>query len=179
MNLSKLFEMQKALDDHIENQHPRLENENRFAKKLLASLVELAECANEQRGFKFWSKDQQPRLKHVRAPYMDLDDADFYNPLLEEYVDKLHFILSLGIENGFDTQPLEIDVRKQNTIEEQFLDLFYLTSIHYWFKGIKQYQLIISTFIGLGEMLGFTWEEVEQAYFTKNSINHERQYNGY
>jgi dimeric dUTPase (all-alpha-NTP-PPase superfamily) len=179
MNLTKLFEMQKALDEHIEKEHPRMENENRFAKKLLASLVELAECANEQRSWKFWSKNQQPRLKQARVSYMDLDDADFYNPLLEEFVDKLHFILSLGIENGFDTQPLEIDVRKQITIEEQFLDLFYLTSIHYWFKGIKQYQMIVSTFIGLGEMLGFTWDEVEQAYFAKNAVNHERQNNGY
>jgi dimeric dUTPase (all-alpha-NTP-PPase superfamily) len=34
-------------------------------------------------------------------------------------------------------------------------------------------------FFGLGEMLGFTWDEIEQAYFAKNKINHVRQETGY
>jgi len=34
-------------------------------------------------------------------------------------------------------------------------------------------------FIGLGEMLGFSWKQVEDAYYAKNKINHERQDAGY
>ncbi|KFZ32146.1 dUTPase, partial [Anoxybacillus flavithermus] len=34
-------------------------------------------------------------------------------------------------------------------------------------------------FLGLGEMLGFTWEQVEEAYMKKNAENHSRQERGY
>lgn len=47
MNLSKLFEMQKELDEHIEKEHPREPGEDRLAKKILALQVELGELANE------------------------------------------------------------------------------------------------------------------------------------
>jgi dimeric dUTPase (all-alpha-NTP-PPase superfamily) len=33
--------------------------------------------------------------------------------------------------------------------------------------------------LSLGEFLGFTGEEIEQAYFAKNKINHVRQETGY
>src|SRR5690606_34156375 len=65
MNLSKLFEIQRNLDDHIEREHPRQPGEERLAKKILALQVELGELANEWRGFKFWSKDQEPRTDAV------------------------------------------------------------------------------------------------------------------
>jgi dimeric dUTPase (all-alpha-NTP-PPase superfamily) len=41
------------------------------------------------------------------------------------------------------------------------------------------YDLIFSGFLGLGQMLGFTWEQIEAAYLQKNAINHERQESGY
>jgi dimeric dUTPase (all-alpha-NTP-PPase superfamily) len=61
LNLQKLFEMQRQLDEHIEKEHPRQEGEDRLAKKILALFVELGELANEHRGFKYWSNDQEPR----------------------------------------------------------------------------------------------------------------------
>src|SRR5438067_2344368 len=93
MNLEKLFQMQKVLRDRIGYNEP-----DRFNKLILAFLVELGECANEQRTWKYWSKDQAPRVNKARKPYMDLEDAEFYNPLLEEYVDGLHFVLEIGLE---------------------------------------------------------------------------------
>lgn len=41
------------------------------------------------------------------------------------------------------------------------------------------YVVVFNNFLSLGEMLGFTWEEIEQAYYDKNKINHQRQENGY
>lgn len=42
------------------------------------------------------------------------------------------------------------------------------------------YELTFNLFVGLGEKhLGFTWNQIEQAYLDKNKINHERQANGY
>ncbi|MFY0167293.1 dUTP diphosphatase, partial [Bacillus anthracis] len=35
------------------------------------------------------------------------------------------------------------------------------------------------SFLGLGKKLGFTFEEIEQGYYKKNEVNHQRQDNGY
>lgn len=67
MNLEKMFEMQKELDNRIIKEKG-LEGRDLLPGLILALQVELAECANEWRGFKFWSNDQQPRRKmHTTA----------------------------------------------------------------------------------------------------------------
>ena len=85
MKLTKLFTMQEELDSFI--QKNRDTNDDVFQAKGLALLVELAELANETRSFKFWS---------TKGP----SDNEV---ILEEYVDSIHFLLSLGINLGFET----------------------------------------------------------------------------
>lgn len=178
LNLAKLFEMQKILRDRI-----GYEGEDRFEKLILALLVELGECANEWRGFKFWSKDQTPRTRKARGPYMDLEDAEFYNPLLEEYVDGLHFVLELGLEYGLND--FKYAVLTCDSVEKQFIYLYRVATdvfassngiIHH---ALYYYRNLIQLYFGLGEMLGFIWEEVEQAYMDKNKENYARQDRGY
>jgi dimeric dUTPase (all-alpha-NTP-PPase superfamily) len=173
MNLEKLFQTQKVLHDRIGYNEP-----DRFNKLILALLVELGECANEWRGFKFWSTNQSPRTRKARAPYMDLDDADFYNPLLEEYVDCLHFIMEIGIELNVNIEDLKWEIVSnpfhKNTLTEHFKTVFTLAA-----RPEGSYYLLFNAFVGLGEFLGFEWREIEQAYFTKNKINHVRQETGY
>lgn len=202
MNLAKLFELQRQLDEHIEQQHPRQPGEDRLAKKILALQVELGELANCWRGFKYWSKDQKPRTQKVvqwkpifkleTLPDGDLITRTEYeplkvkNPLLEEYVDCLHFILSIGLEI---TEPDMLDLKRWNltkadNITEQFLWLMsdvtelYNSLCNDGFSNFD-YEFLLLRFIHLGEMLGFTWEQIEEAYMRKNAVNHERQNNGY
>ena len=214
MNLQKLFEMQAKLDAHIEQEHPVQEGEDRLAKKILALQVELGELCNCWRGFKFWSHDQEPRttdkcemcdglgndiyfagsydngtLQECSevCEYCDgTGDDDSKNPLLEEFVDCLHFILSIGLEI---TEPDMLDLKRFNlekadNITEQFLwlmaDVTDLYNCLYNDGNSKlAYEFLLLRFIHLGEMLGFTWEQIEESYFEKNRINHERQNNGY
>lgn len=161
MNLTNLFELQQSLDEHIETEHPRQEGESRANKKILALLVELGELANEWRGFKFWSKDQKPRV----------------NPLLEEYVDGIHFLLSLGLE--MKVGKLDLKPIKLSNLNEQFIGLYNAISILHIAFSDKTYHAAFAVFMGLGEMLGFSWEEIEAAYLEKNRKNHERQEFGY
>jgi dimeric dUTPase (all-alpha-NTP-PPase superfamily) len=212
MNLQKLFELQRKLDEHIEQQHPRQEGEDRLAKKILALQVELGELANEWRGFKFWSNDQEPRTE-VKIPcrfcsgagkgyfcgneYTGQKEQCIYchgtgvkkiqNRLLEEYVDCLHFILSIGLEIEFKRKP--IDIIKSHDVITQFNEMFRLVST-FWriyaetgvIKGCglyDTYEDILRTYMGLGQELGFSWKQIEEAYCRKNAINHERQENGY
>ena len=212
LDLSTLFGMQKVLDERILDKHPELTNQNNLDWKILALQVELGECANEWRGFKKWSEDREPRTKiehicpscngtgdeswklleveeqHKFEPCIECDATGKLgesNPLLEEYVDGLHFILSIGLEVGYTFSPT---TRWQaRTTTAQFNDLFHaIATLHEsletdWEETEKQenFDNLLSGFIGLGEMLGFTWDQIEQAYISKNEINHARQENGY
>ena len=161
MNIEKLTEMQRSLDTHIEQKH-MLEQDDLFDKKILALLVEAGELANETRCFKFWS--QKPSSER--------------ETILEEYVDGIHFVLSLGIECGFSPQ-MEQVMDHETTVTVQFLDVF--SSIVAFRKSCSQadYNGMFRSYLELGRKLGFTEAEIEQAYFSKNEVNYERQQNNY
>ncbi|MEV2911136.1 dUTP diphosphatase, partial [Paenibacillus larvae] len=77
MNIEKMFEMQKELDMRIIKEHG-LEGQDLLPNTVLALQVEIAELANEWRGFKHWSNNREP------------------GNTLEEYVDCLHLFLSIA-----------------------------------------------------------------------------------
>ncbi len=91
MTMKEWFEMQRKLDQYIEKEHG-LQDRSLFEEKTLALFVEIGELANETRCFKFWSKKPASDSKVI----------------LEEYVDGIHFILSLGLELGFDENTFSI-----------------------------------------------------------------------
>lgn len=162
MNLNKLFSMQEILDDRINKQH-NLQNVSLINKKILALIVELGELANETRCFKFWSK-KSPSSKEV---------------ILEEYVDCLHFILSIGLYNKY----LDIELNSLNYTDSNLTDLFLTLnlSISNFInnQSKENYVNIFNNFLFLGKLLGFTPTDIEAAYISKNEINHERQDQGY
>jgi dimeric dUTPase (all-alpha-NTP-PPase superfamily) len=172
MNLEKLFAAQKVLRDRINYNEP-----DRFNKLILALLVELGECANEWRGFKFWSVNQLPHTSAVRTPCMMEEDKEYYNPLLEEYVDVLHFVLEVGLEMGINN--FKYAVFTSDTIEKQFLFILQeITTVSIaWSR--HNYRNLLQLYLGLGQMLGFSPEQIEQGYLEKNKINHVRQETGY
>lgn len=203
MNLIKLFEIQRKLDDHIERKHPPKEGEDRLAKKILALQVELGELCNCWRGFKFWSNNREPRLKgykEIKCKWCNGSGDDGsgvcpdckcegyvykeYNPLLEEYVDCLHFILSIGLDINVDTN-INYGMTNSRDVTEQFFEVYrdvleVKESVEFEFDEVEKYRdLLVPDFLGLGKMLGFTWEQVEEAYFKKNEINHQRQASDY
>lgn len=200
MNLEKLFEMQRKLDERIEQEHPR-QGDDRLAKKILALQVELGELCNCWRGFKYWSNNQEPRLKgykEVKCKWCNGSGDDGsgvcpdckcegyvykeYNPLLEEYVDCLHFILSIGLDLGADDFLKSYDdwsYMAEKNVVKIFSKLF---KINWWIlndNSSGEYFEGFEYFMTLGRELGFTWEQIEQGYYEKNRINHERQKNGY
>lgn len=163
MNLEKLFEMQAALDHHIQEKHQLLD-EDLFNKKILALLVEVGELANETRCFKFWSIKPSSEKAVV----------------LEEFVDGVHFILSLGIECGFHKNSLIIKKKPvQTNVNEQFLLVFDHICRFQKSKAVNDYLLLFESYLALGSLLGMTDEEMEQAYFYKNEVNYQRQENNY
>lgn len=203
MNLTKLFEMQVQLDADIMANHPVQEGEDRFGKKVLALLVELGELGQEWRGFKYWSKDQQARTTK-QCPQCNTDgerydtlfkeyltcascngEGSIGNPMLEEYVDCLHFILSIGNDWDVMGHYADFKLEKVNPSDVQ-KNLFYvfsnvtaLPAASIFGKEVDAYGALLGDFLELGDALGFTGEQIEQAYYDKNKENFARQARGY
>ncbi|MBK3493544.1 dUTP diphosphatase [Viridibacillus sp. YIM B01967] len=161
MNLQKLFTMQQQLDAFIEEtQHI---TKDVFREKGLALLVELGELANETRCFKFWST-KGPSERSI---------------ILEEFVDSIHFLLSLGIKKGFD------DLEEWPTAKREgdMTDLFIQTEaavLNFIQKPERaQYEEAWILYGALAEALDFTAQDIVGAYIAKNEKNYERQRNGY
>lgn len=164
MNLETMFNMQKDLGKIGLFAY---DAPDRFDKLCLALRVEIGETANEHRGFKFWSIDQLPREK-----------------MLEELIDCVHFVLEIGIILGLDNVrdwfvESNIQIFKEPTVTEQFNLVFdYTTSVREY-PNIDCYDQLFYSIFGLGEMLGFTHEQLSQAYIDKNKVNIQRQAEGY
>jgi dimeric dUTPase (all-alpha-NTP-PPase superfamily) len=163
MQLEKLFRMQRGLDQHIEEKHG-LQNEDLFDRKVLALLVELGELANETRCFKFWS----------------IKPSSEKSVVLEEYVDGIHFILSLGIECGFQNLDYTLDMEPSTvSATEQFLLIYQEVNKFKDSKNDLDFKTLLQSYLQLGALLGISYEEMEKAYFKKNEVNYQRQQNNY
>ncbi|MCQ6266520.1 dUTP diphosphatase [Fictibacillus sp. WQ 8-8] len=161
MGFKELFEMQKHLNDRIIQEHG-LHNDDLYDQRLLALLVELGELANETRCFKYWS----------------VKPASSDSVILEEYVDGLHFILSVGLDMGMDDIEIHT-VASNEDLTGQFLSLYRLISGLQGKKDKTLFSQLFSEFIGLGQLLGFSVENIVDGYYKKNEINHQRQDEGY
>jgi len=209
MDLVKLFEAQKELDERIVKEKG-LEGVDLLPEKILALLTELGELSNEWRGFKFWSEDREPRTKERNecfhcaghgdfevepeyanhsASYVDCEKCEgsgfngTRSPLLEEYVDCLHFTLSIGLEFGdiiFDIRDMEIYFEDVEAVDitGQFITTSWLVGCLFESKALHYEQALFNV-LKLGELLGFTTDQIETSYYEKNKINHSRQENNY
>ncbi|MFB5555884.1 dUTP diphosphatase [Bacillus cytotoxicus] len=173
MNLTKLFDIQAGLKKHI-----GYKGEDKFPKMMLAMLVEFMECANDWQGFKYWKKQNKPK-----------------ETLLEEYVDGWHFVLETGLDLLENDQiialPKEVSIEcipfynKRSDIVMQYKEL--IRTVFDLESEVDEgcdyldveYQALVEQYLLLGELLGFTEEQIEQAYMKKNRVNHQRQDEGY
>lgn len=168
-----------------------------FDQKITALHTELGELANNHRGFKYWSEDQEPRTEEIdsyeRTYYSpstwqpDFSKPIFKNPLLEEYVDGLHFVVSLGVDVGVNPHnPPSTRLRELEGVEQSFnyvhkcvSDLW--SNIHFDFGNNRRslWEKLYVHFMDLGKRLGFTDEQILEAYMEKNQVNHDRQNSHY
>ncbi|MEK5416323.1 dUTP diphosphatase [Paenibacillus sp. FSL L8-0708] len=195
LTLEQMFEMQKVLDARIIKEKG-LEGVDLLPNTILALQVEIGELANEWRGFKHWSKNQKPRTRAVRSLGVDdigVERGEAYNPLLEEYVDCLHFFLSIARQLNLPADDLYIpdDVAELKTVV-LFTEILhnvgmiiggeFLVGGYERFKDEQRhfFRGALACFYSLGEQrLGFSFEQITEAYAAKNKVNHDRQSNGY
>jgi len=164
MNLTKLFKTQAELDKKI-IEEKGLQGQDLLEPKILAMQTEIGELANEiPREFKFWSNKENN-----------------YEKALIEFVDILHFALSIG--NLLEIKPSEVKRQriKKMGIVRTLIDMQIGAGVLMYRHQSPEsnYLKFFNQLLHLGSMLGFTRNEIEQAYYQKNKINHERQANGY
>lgn len=155
MNLQKLFELQQALNDRIVAEH-NLKGDSLLPKQLLALHVELGELANETNCFKYWS-NKGPSDKSI---------------ILEEYVDCLHFILTIGLNKKYSDIEISSTPSEYNLID-QFLNLYIDVNDLLIASSKDHYITLFEDFLSLGVTLGFSENDIEEAYLIKNSKHFE------
>lgn len=162
MNIKKMLEAQKELDKA--NMEKGGLTEYPLDMVQTAYRVELGELLQEWKQFKYWklNKGEIDREK-----------------MLEEWADCMHFALSLENYNicpnegyyDYIAKHAEEDVEKYLYAEN---DIYIVLK-----RCFTDFDYIVEYTIILGLKLGFTLEELEQAYWKKNKINWERIEGGY
>lgn len=211
MKLEQLYEMQKALDARI-IKDKGLEGQDLLPNTVLALQVEIGELANEWRVFKHWSNDREPRrevkchacrargyfefgegAEKEPCTYCEGTGIQERDPLLEEYVDCLHFFLSIARQIDLPAEELYVwEDQAEGETSVLFSDILINVGLILgdrilvnaptdnakWQREHLRSALFV--FYALGEQrLGLTYEEIAEAYVAKNRTNHDRQANGY
>jgi len=162
--LPSLLEKQQELDDYIMRERG-FTHEETIEQRKLAFVVELAELAQEWRGFKYWSDNQQPSDK-----------------MIEEYVDVLHFALSLHnhyapeVVVTLDEEAIQEYVKQTKTFVTRLL-LGLLENSNE--TEIYSDGEMLAGVLVLSYALGLMPDDILKEYDRKYQINIERQNNGY
>src|SRR5699024_4861024 len=160
MNLNSLLSKQKQLDEHIVNEKG-LHGQDNYLNKLVSLSVELGECKNEYpETFKFWSNKKNDRKKG-----------------LVEFVDCIHFAISIALEIGYK-EHIYIQTTPKD-LNRLYLGLQNIVSTLSVDKDKRHIETLLNNLISLGYQLGFTEDDVLNAYEDKNKENHRRQETNY
>lgn len=177
MLMEVLYKNQKELDLNIIKTNNICEKEtDLLTKKFLAALVELGEFAEE-------IKDR------VKALY--------------EYVDTLHFLLSINndlelnymcdieFESIYNSSRFELDATRSGEIVDFIMNFTNLANatrcFKYWSTKKSEdknrlkdlYAVTLWSFFSIGNFEGYTADEIIEAYKTKRLENFKRQQEGY
>ena len=160
-DLIDLYQKQRELDEEIAVNHGVSYASTRN-KRTLALLVELGEFANATRTFKYWSNKPSESKERV----------------LDEFADGLHFLLSLGIDQGFDVKNIEVE-DDNSSLTDNLLMTYELTSKFYSAQNLSNYLEAFKSYLRALFKLGFSWLEAKDAYYKKLKENHVRQETNY
>ena len=156
--INEMIEMQKALDKAIYKEHGTQFD----AEKCRTAIIdELGELTHELKAnWCWWKKTQKP-----------VDNAK----VLEELVDVWHFVMCYTYhlndeEEYFVNEYYDLMKEEANDCESEY-------SMHVF--AVLKSNFTIETLLVLSEHLGFTIDDIYNAYISKNKINYERLASGY
>ena len=153
----ELIKAQAELDNHIALEKS-IYMPDKIIERIIALQVEFNELLNEiPHIFKYWSNKKMNREK-----------------ALEEYVDGLHFLLSIANDLGIK----DYEYKQPKTYDLRVLVLG-INNMISRLPQSKEFQQLMDHYWKFGQQLNFTEDEIVQAYYSKNEVNHARQVEGY
>ena len=156
----KQLELEKFVCQNIGMEWDEFSSVPMTDKRVFAFKVELAEFSNETGWFKYWKQS------HV------MDRA----ATLEEFADCIHFMVAIGLHRKYNKFVPELEWKQWL---ERPDDLLYTSIMENGIASSGNWKRCFEQFIAIGYRLGFTLEEIENAYLEKNKKNIERQINKY
>ncbi|AGY48315.1 nucleoside triphosphate pyrophosphohydrolase [Bacillus phage Slash] len=160
MKLEKLFALQSQLDEHIIKTKKLTKSQQMTDKKVIAFKVEFGEFLNEVKDFKFWSNKPMSEKEVV----------------LEEFVDGIHFLLTVALDRKYDRFIHEVKGIGYVTVP---LDDLSLGVFNLPLNSAGEVKNAFEMMLAIAHKLGFSEEDILAAYDRKNGINHDRQDQGY
>jgi len=157
-----LYELQQKLDEKIIESTTK-NTDDMLEDKILALIVEVSELANETRCFKYWSK---------KGP-------NAQEQILEEYVDGIHFLLSLGLDFNYRYDLKKDKLNTVPSLTKGFHDVYEHIYLFKHDPTEENYFKLMNTYLSLSIALNFTELDIFNAYLDKNKVNHMRQHSGY
>ena len=161
IDLTKLYQKQAELDQRIADNH-HVSYETTRERRILALFVEIGEFANTTRCFKYWSNKP----------------SEAQDIVFDEYVDGLHFFLSLGIDIKV-TKKSYNRTKHADNLTKQILEVYRLAALFYKNQDEKSYIKAFQAFINITSLLKVRWSTIEKAYYKKLGENYSRQDNNY
>lgn len=146
MNLNKLFDLQRVLNDKLVEGH-ELDDYVLSQRKALGLHVQIGKLANSTNCFRFWDKKDSIDRKVV----------------LEDYLYSLFFILSIGIDKCYADITLN-PRHSEYCLTDQFLTLYIDINDLVITSSKDHYKTLFDDFLTLGLSLGFTEEGIENTY---------------
>ncbi|AUM62865.1 dUTP diphosphatase [Spiroplasma monobiae] len=162
-HLIYLKDKQIILDNYIIETKNIVVNEEIQKKKIIAFLVEVSEFINEYRSFKYWS-NKGPSERTV---------------ILEELIDCLHFIISLGTNIDFDFSQFNNKIKTADNIDQWSINVYRKALIFEEKLDAQSYDYLLEEFLSITYILDITNDEILEVYNKKNEINFSRQDSGY
>lgn len=169
MKLRNLYDKQYNLDKLVEDRLQVIDPTfkvfglDNLEKKVLAFKVELAELSNEVAFFKYWKHNHV--MNRVRV--------------LDEWADCLHFLLSVGLTHHYDSQIESISSQVKPALDLDIVQHLVVGLMELRMTDFVEYRQALCMLITMGNSLGFTEDELLDAYETKNKVNVQRQLGGY
>lgn len=162
--LETIMQLQEQLDNKIMKVRVIKNGHNAtLTARFLALIVEIAEFANEQRCFKYWSSKP----------------ASEKNVLLEEYIDGFHFIISIANSLKLPIVNCEVKLTKYKDLNLAFIELFSATIQLFTDKNLLTFNKWINIYYSIGHFCHFNGDDIFKGYLAKNKINHQRQEQNY
>lgn len=161
IKLEEYYNKQQMLDNNILQTKRLVRNAGITEKKLIAFKQEFGELLQRlPEVFKFWSNKKNA---------LDYDTV-------EEWVDGFHFLLSIGLDKGYNKYITVVETGEYDDLTLQELTLeMYTADVH----TLEDYQALFTMYLTFIYKLGFGNEAIRQAYDNKNAENFKRQATGY